>query len=307
MRRPRCAGAPLRIGFFGQVGPYAPAALEALLADRSGRFCVPYVVAGCKRPPGRRTLRVMPPPTGATRGSPEDLVALAHFGGATAMQTCDVNGAAERRALAAAQLDVLVCVGFDRLFSPGVLDCFDFGLNAHPSPLPAWRGPSPLFWQARQGVAHSAVTLHVLDAREDHGPLVAQAKFALPPRATGDALFRLAGAVAGRLLVEHLGRAHAGALHAQPQDHARATRAPRPRAEDVCIQPEHWRAEHLMNFACAAPYFRTPWLHLGGDTFFVRRGIRVDVGARLPGEFVSYGNCLAVACQDGVVHLEVQD
>lgn len=299
--------APLRVAFFGQTGPYAPAALRVLAKASAAPITVPWVVVGVKHPPGRTSMRIVPPPKGpAAQSFAEDLTALGHSLGATVLQTSDVNANAVVKTLRDAQLDVLVCVGFDRLFRAALLACFELGINAHPGPLPRLRGPSPLFWQARQGDAAGAVCLHILDVREDHGPLLCQAPLNLPPRATGDALYRLAGSLAGRLLVTQLTRAHAGALVTQPQDHSRATRAPRPRAEDVHIDPKVWRAEHLMNFACAAPYFRTPFVQLAGETYFVRRGVRVDLGARIPGEFALYGSTLAVACRDGVVHLEVQ-
>jgi methionyl-tRNA formyltransferase len=303
----RDAQAPLRIAYFGQTGPYAPAALRVLMAAADAPIDIVWVVVGVKHPPGRTSMRVLPPPTGpAPQSFAEDLTALAHSFGASVLQTSDVNAESVRKILLQAQLDVLVCVGFDRLFHKALLDCFELGINAHPGPLPRLRGPSPLFWQSRLGHNQGAVCLHLLDAREDHGPLLAQAPLSLPPRATGDGLFRMAGTLAGRLLVTQLTRAHAGALVSQPQDHSQATRAPRPRPEDVQIEPKQWRAEHLMNFACAAPYFRTPFLQLAGETYFVRRGVRMDIGARLPGDFALYGSYLAVACRDGVVHLEIQ-
>jgi methionyl-tRNA formyltransferase len=42
-------------------------------------------------------------------------------------------------------------------------------LNLHPSLLPAYRGPAPLFWMARQGETQAGVTLHFLDEGLDTG------------------------------------------------------------------------------------------------------------------------------------------
>lgn len=49
-------------------------------------------------------------------------------------------------------------------------------LNLHPSLLPRYRGPDPLTQQRAAGDERYGVTLHLLDARFDHGDIVAQAE-----------------------------------------------------------------------------------------------------------------------------------
>ena len=49
-------------------------------------------------------------------------------------------------------------------------------LNLHPSLLPAYRGADPLGDQLAAGDDNFGVTLHLLDARFDHGDIVAQAR-----------------------------------------------------------------------------------------------------------------------------------
>ncbi|KPV50108.1 hypothetical protein SE17_28890, partial [Kouleothrix aurantiaca] len=60
-------------------------------------------------------------------------------------------------------------------------------LNVHPSLLPAHRGPAPLFWAFRAGEDSSGVTIHQMDADLDSGPIVRQARFALPDGMSGAA------------------------------------------------------------------------------------------------------------------------
>ncbi|MCA9867477.1 MAG: hypothetical protein KC410_13390 [Anaerolineales bacterium] len=52
-------------------------------------------------------------------------------------------------------------------------------LNLHPSLLPAYRGPTPVFWQLRDG-AETGVTVHYMDAGLDTGDIAAQAAVPLP-------------------------------------------------------------------------------------------------------------------------------
>ena len=46
-------------------------------------------------------------------------------------------------------------------------------LNLHPSALPRFRGPDPVFWQLRAGASRAGVTVHVATDDVDAGPIVA--------------------------------------------------------------------------------------------------------------------------------------
>ncbi len=296
----------LRVGVFGQTGPYAPVALRILLGHQH-RYEVALVVEGLRRGSTRGTVyrKAKPSPTVLPPGP--DLTALACAGGCPVLQTSDVNSSKAVRILADHELDWMVCVGFDRLFKPAVLGTARCGgINAHPSALPSLRGPSPLFWALKNGLTELAVTLHALDAREDHGPVFAQRPFAMPARATGEELFGAAGNLAGPMLVDLLERAAAGELAGTPQDHERAPRPPRPRPGDALVDPLEWDCEHLVRFACGARFFRAAWFKLGTETFFARRGLRSEPGRQLPAQYVLQGSTLVVQCRDGVAHLEIQ-
>ncbi len=44
--------------------------------------------------------------------------------------------------------------------------------NLHPSPLPAYRGPDPIFWQVAGNEANAGVTLHQMSSTFDTGPVL---------------------------------------------------------------------------------------------------------------------------------------
>ena len=44
--------------------------------------------------------------------------------------------------------------------------------NLHPGPLPAYRGPDPVFWQIANQEPHAGITVHRMDATLDTGPIV---------------------------------------------------------------------------------------------------------------------------------------
>ena len=86
-------------------------------------------------------------------------------------------------------------------------------LNVHPSLLPEYRGPSPLFWQLHAGeTSHWRVSVHWMDAEFDTGPLPTSAwcrwLMALPKRMPRGLMAR----VSARLLVEVLDHVAAGEI-----------------------------------------------------------------------------------------------
>lgn len=299
---------PLRVGFFGQSGPYAVEALRLLRAHGGADFEITWVIEGVRRLPLRRSWRILRPSwfSKNTKKPECTLVDLAHLDRVPVVQTTDVHCRGVLKILAMANLDVLLCAGFDRLFNAQLRAQFQICLNAHPAPLPKWRGPSPLFWCLRSAQRQSAVTVHLMDAGEDHGPIVQSTPFSWPSQANGMQITTLAGKMAGGTLLQTLRQLRNAPLRVVTQAHKEATRAPRPRSEDVKIEPLEWRGQALLDFACAAPFFKTPWLQIGSDTFFIRSGVHFTPNVRIPGDFALFDNFLNINCQDGFVCLQLQ-
>lgn len=69
----------------------------------------------------------------------------------------------------------VVLAGFMRILSPSFVDRFpDRILNIHPSLLPAFPGAHPIQNALNHGVTVTGVTVHFVDEKVDHGPIVAQ-------------------------------------------------------------------------------------------------------------------------------------
>lgn len=292
----------MRVAFCGQTGPYAPFALRELLQG-GGSYTLALVVEGKRMSREEHRLRLpgQQPVTGDT------LAEMALAAGIPAVTTTDVNNPRAIGMIGEHDLDLIVCVGFDRLFKPALLATAKRGgINAHPSDLPRLRGPAPIFWALKEGRRQHALSLHLLDPGEDHGAVLVKEWFAPTSLATGDHIFRMAGMLAGRMLLPVLSAAVDRPLEGVPQEHRHASRAPRPKPEDAFVEPIRWSCDALLRFACGAPYFRAPWMRLGDETFFVRRGLKAEPAKRVPGDFLQQGSHLVVQCRDGIVHLEIQ-
>lgn len=322
----------LRVGFFGQHGPFAPAALRELLAARSPLWQLSLVVNGLRRGTSKEPSRVLPPlradaaaPHGGGHADtppatsvhegdqralvdPMDLAGLALRHDLPVLQTPNVNSRAAVDMVRGFGLDLLVTVGFDRIFKPDLLAAARLGgLNAHPSPLPRWRGPAPLFWSLRAGEETGHVSVHRMEAQVDHGEVFAHADFDMCINDSGAQLYGKAGTVAGQLMAQVLDKAAVGALEGWKQDERVACGAPMPRHEDALVVPSHWRCRHLVQFINGASIFRLPWLVLGDRVVYVNRAqVAEEVAHPAAARYVLDGaSAVRVGCSDGVAQLSL--
>lgn len=81
--------------------------------------------------------------------------------------------------------DVAILIDFGIIVSQKAIDFFPLGIiNSHFSLLPEWRGADPITFSILSGQKQTGVSLMLLTAGMDEGPLLAQAPFELPPTIT---------------------------------------------------------------------------------------------------------------------------
>jgi phosphoribosylaminoimidazolecarboxamide formyltransferase/IMP cyclohydrolase len=119
--------------------------------------------------------------------------------------------------LAAVAPDVVVLAGYLRLVGPSVLGAFENRiLNVHPSLLPAFPGLHAVRDALAAGVAVAGVTVHLVDATLDGGPIVAQEAVPVLQDDTEEALLARIHAVEHRLLPAAVTILLAGAIAVEP-------------------------------------------------------------------------------------------
>jgi len=140
--------------------------------------------------------------------SPVKELALTH--GLPVSQPASLRSDADRHELASWQCDVLVVVAYGLLLPPAVLTLPALGcVNIHPSLLPRWRGAAPIQRAVLAGDAETCVSIMLVDAGLDTGPVLLQRATPLGPEETAGALHdRLASLGAQALLtaLEGLGQ-----------------------------------------------------------------------------------------------------
>ncbi|MBY0438961.1 MAG: hypothetical protein K2W80_12275 [Burkholderiales bacterium] len=112
--------------------------------------------------------------------------------------------------------DVLVSLQYDRIIPIDAVSGVR-AFNLHFSLLPAHRGCYPAVWPLRDGDAQAGVTLHVLAAGIDEGPIVDQLAFDVPAHATAFDLYRLLHRQAARVFERALQSMLDGTATGRPQ------------------------------------------------------------------------------------------
>ncbi len=284
----------LRVQLLAGGGVFSACVLEALLrlAVRIESVVVPGYDAGTAQ---CGDLPVMMSP-GPRRRSVAALAREAglpvHFAAGSA---CPVDGRA----------DLLLVTCYPRRLERAVwtmprLDC----VNLHPSLLPAYRGPAPLFWQLRSGEAETGVTLHRVDERIDAGDIVCQCRVPLPRGAGAQTLNRRLAAAGARLFLAALQDYAGGAVHPARQDERLASYFPNPTASD-CEVSADWPAVRAFNFLRGACGAHCKGVVLaGGQRIEVEHVVSLHVRATLAGPLERCGNDLLVQFSPGVVRLQ---
>ncbi|XP_067874451.1 methionyl-tRNA formyltransferase, mitochondrial isoform X1 [Heterodontus francisci] len=102
--------------------------------------------------------------------------------------------------------DVGIIVSFGSLLSDPLIQQFPYGiLNLHPSLLPRWRGPAPIFHTLIHGDQMTGVTImQIQPTRFDVGAIVMQQECAVPPRCTADELGTMLAETGAEMLLSTL-------------------------------------------------------------------------------------------------------
>lgn len=118
-----------------------------------------------------------------------------------------VNDEHARKDLEALEPDGVVMASFDQIIGARALAIPRHGwLNIHPSRLPLYRGPEPVYWTIADGAAEAGITLHRAAPRFDAGPILAQRVLPVGPDDTAGTLTRKLSRAGVEALPEALGK-----------------------------------------------------------------------------------------------------
>ncbi len=164
--------------------------------------------------PAGRSLQPVPPPV--------KRLAMDHSIPVVQPETLEASSAFEE--LASYSPDLIVVAAYGRILPSRMLALPRFGcLNLHPSLLPRHRGSSPIANTILCGDEVTGVTVMLMDAGMDSGPILAQREVFVSPEDTGGSLTPKLAHIGAELLLESLPLWIGGKIRPQPQDESQAT------------------------------------------------------------------------------------
>ena len=217
----------LRIIYMG-TPHFAVPALEALIEGSAPGAVLPegYEIVTVITRPDK--------PSGRGRGvnySPVKQVAMAH--NIPVWQPGSLKKAENSDALAAYQADLYIVAAFGQILPQKVLDQPRYGtLNIHASLLPRYRGADPIAESIIQGERETGVSIMLLDAGVDTGPVLLQRRIPITGDDTTATLTEKLSHLGADALMEALPLWVDDKIVPQPQDEDRASHTHMLKKED---------------------------------------------------------------------------
>lgn len=278
---------PVRIVFFG-TPEFAVPSLDAVAREHE----IVLVIAQPDKPAGRGMK--MQAPAVAVR---------ARESGLPLLQPPRVRNEEFLSEVARIAPDCGVVVAYGKILPKALLDIPKRGfLNVHGSVLPLWRGAAPIQRAIEAGDKVTGVTIMRVDEELDHGPMLRIETTEIGPDERTPQLARRLSRIGGDALATVLREVESGTAIERPQDHARATLAPKidKREGDITFdEPSHTIYNRFRAF--------DPW---PGITFrdLKLTDMRPAEGEAAPGTVLEIGDDgVVIACGNGALRiLEMQ-
>ena len=203
--------------------------------------------------------------------------------------------------------DMVVLVAFGQILPKDIIDGPPLGcVNVHPSLLPKYRGAAPMNWTLIRGETKTGVTVMRMDEGVDSGDILLQEETPVEPGETYDRLHDRLAVLGAQCLLRAIEGLAAGTIRRVPQDHSRATLAPRLKKDDGLIR---WEAPagDIAHFVAGLSSVPGAYTYLDGKVLKVFAAEAEDAapGCEAPGTIVGTGpKGLQVAAGGGTVYLQ---
>lgn len=279
----------MRILFFGMEGIFSVAPLRTVLGlpgVQVAAVLVPSIRGGTRFESQFRVLRRRREVGGEIHvlsNANENIVQIAHEANipvievskplwGTELSTSDLESA-----LPDASCDIILVACFNQILPLRLVGSARLGaFNLHPSLLPAYRGPEPLFWIFHDGLERAGVSIHLMDVAADSGDIVAQSRVKVPDGELYSDAERRCSIRGAELLVQVIRSIENGNVERFPQDHSRASRAPFPTEADYIVEG-NWDKRRAFNFVHGLKEWDAPiCVRNGSNLVRVRDAIAVD-------------------------------
>lgn len=193
---------------------------------------------------------------------------------------------------------ILLSMCFARKIPQSIIQCCSLAFNFHPSLLPRYRGPMPVFWQLRDGNNTIGLSIHCLSQQLDCGDIMAQSELALADGMRGTEIDK---AIASRV-ANLLRQAEHQPLN-RSQDESVASYLGFPQESDFYLLPQ-WSARRMYNFLRGndhlGQYF---YMNMAGSRITIKGVLAFDAEQTLSDPFVQEGDNIKIKSASGTLYV----
>ena len=290
----------VKVLVFGSPSAFTSIVVQGLLSAGVHVAAVALRGSGRPRPASSSAGSPTAPAIPVARGEDLSSIVAAHRLPVVALDEAGEERARERLGRCTADLGVIAC--FPRILPARWLALTPRGtFNLHPSRLPAYRGPSPLFWQFRNGERRMGVTLHRATAVPDAGPVVAVDEVAVAAGATAGEVNAALARRGAALVVESIAGLEAGVLPERAQDEKGAGWFDLPDDEAFHV-PCTWPAERAFRFMRGVrEWGRAFTIETGNEALEVERTLDFEAAGGREGEVRREGRVVRIGFARGTL------
>lgn len=291
-----------RVLFFGTHGTYSHAVLTPLL--ERGVNVVSVVIPGETPNDDIGQLGGIPIVQNTNHATIEQL-ALEHHIPVTYIQ--DINSREANFNLEKLKPDYIFVACFPWKIPPSIFHLPKIAaLNAHPSMLPAYRGPQPVFWQLRNGEAKTGVSLHLISDEIDAGDIILQTEVPLRPGMRGRAIDNKLGEFAAKLFLEALRLYQLNNINPQEQSWIQASYNPEPKYDDFELSARWSARQAFMFMRGTEEWGRTYKLVVDNQTIILKTAMAYSPSGRITKPYLLEDNYITIQFSPGLVNAYIE-
>jgi len=203
-------------------------------------------------------------------------------------------------------IDVILMSCYGKRLPDEIIHIAEKGcFNLHPSLLPRYRGPEPVFWQMK-AASTLGVSWHQVVHDFDAGDVVAEKRVIADDGASYSEINLQLAESGAELMMTMLTDLSAGTLTFNPQNPDVASYCPYPQHQDFVVDTK-WTARHAYNFMCATHAFGFPYqCQTGAYRYALLQALDYDNNATLE-QTETQANRLYIPCREGVLIVTYTD
>ena len=291
-----------RVLFFGTHGNFSYAVLNYLI--NRGVNIIGLVIPGSKPTQALDTLNGIPIVQETAHATVENLALARHF---PITYTDDPQTSQFGYEIEKLQPDYILVACFPYRLPSSVFQLPKVAtLNIHPSLLPGYRGPQPLFWQLRNGELKMGVSLHLVNEELDAGDILLQTEVPLRPGMRGRAIESRLGEFGAKQFLEAMRLYQLNNINPQQQSWIKATYNPNPKYEDFEIST-NWSARRAFMFMRGTEEWGRGYQIQVGDTMIVlKTAMAYSPSGRIDKPYELEDNYITIQFSPGLVNAFIE-